>query len=143
MESGAPAPTAHSTQTAEVVFTQLQGTVAIGDYSLATTVGELMHGARASGTDTSMVERIEVQLGPPRDHLLTTEEQNLIGGAIMLIYEKRLMAKVGQFTPKEAHDESENVRNGIFNFMHSFSSADLAAMSLYAQRHSDEPAPMS
>eukprot|EP00435_Cladocopium_sp_Y103_P063042 s153_g24.t1 len=116
------------------------GTVAIGDYSLATTLGELMPGARASGTDTSTVERIEVQLGPPRDHLLTTQEQNHIGGAIMQIYEGRLMAKVGQLTPKEAREESEYAMNGIFNFMHSFNAADLLAMSSYAQLHCDEPA---
>eukprot|EP00435_Cladocopium_sp_Y103_P013470 s3615_g3.t1 len=143
MDAGTTGATESSAQTTEVVVTQLQGAVAIRDYSLATTLGELVRNARSSATNTTVVERIEVQLGPPRDQLLTTEEQNLLGGAIMQIYEERLMAKGENLTPQEVREQSASVREGVYNFMNSFTSKELVELSRFAQFQDEEPAPMS
>eukprot|EP00435_Cladocopium_sp_Y103_P037131 s455_g9.t1 len=142
MDGEATGAAGSSTQTTEVVVTQLRGAVAVRDYSLATTLGELVRNARISATNTTVVERIEVQLGPS-DHLLTTEEQNLLGSAIMQIYEERLMAKGDHLTTQEVREQSESVREGVYNFMNSFTAKELVEMSQYAQLQDEEPAPMS
>eukprot|EP00435_Cladocopium_sp_Y103_P060777 s1436_g22.t1 len=143
METAAAGANCGNVQTTEVVVTQLQAAVPIKDYSLATTLGELVSKARSSAANTAVIERIEVQLGPPEDPLLTIEEQNLLGGAIMQIYEERLMAKGENLTTQEVRDQSANVREGVYNFMNSFTIQELVEKSRFAHLLEEEPAPMS
>eukprot|EP00435_Cladocopium_sp_Y103_P004746 s5569_g1.t1 len=129
-------------QSTEVVVTQRQAVLPVKEYSLTTTLGELVSQARSSATNTTVIERIEVQLGPPEDPLLTLEEQNLLGGVIMQIYEERLMEKGENLTVQEIRDQSANVREGVYNFVNSFTIQELIEKSRFAHLLDEEPAPM-
>eukprot|EP00435_Cladocopium_sp_Y103_P048080 s723_g14.t1 len=92
-----------------VVITQRQMVVPVKGYRLTTTLGELVSQTRSTSTNSTVIERIELQLGPPEDLLLTVEEQNLLGSAIMQIYEERLMAKGEDLPVQEVRDQSAKV----------------------------------
>eukprot|EP00435_Cladocopium_sp_Y103_P075163 s19_g54.t1 len=130
-------------QTAKVVITQPQPAATTHSYSLATTLGELVNRARSSAAGTAVIEKIEVQLSPPKDPLLTTDEQNLLGGVIMQIYEERLVASGENLAVQEVHDQSVKVREGILQFLNSFTAKELVEMSQFAHFQEEEPAPMS
>eukprot|EP00435_Cladocopium_sp_Y103_P026629 s4538_g6.t1 len=93
-------------QGVKVAITQLQPAAPTQSYRLDTTLGELVNRASNSAAGAAVIEKIEVQLSPPKDPLLTTEEQNLLGGAIMQIYEERLMAKGENLAVQEVRDQS-------------------------------------
>eukprot|EP00435_Cladocopium_sp_Y103_P005174 s1755_g1.t1 len=142
METTTAGSTGGDAQSTEVVVTQRQAVLPVKDYSLTTTLGELVSQARSSATNTTVIERIEVQLGPPEDPLVTLEEQNLLGGVIMQIYEERLMEKES-LTVQEIRDQSANVREGVYNFVNSFTIQELIEKSRFAHLLDEEPAPMS
>eukprot|EP00435_Cladocopium_sp_Y103_P075274 s23_g55.t1 len=126
MDMAAVGATGSTVQTTKVVITQLQLAAPAQSYSLATTLGELVNRAGSSAAGAAVIEKIEV-----------------LGGAIMQIYEERLMAKGENLAVQEVHDQSVKVRDGIFQFLNSFTAKELVEMSQFAHFQEEEPAPMS
>eukprot|EP00435_Cladocopium_sp_Y103_P028677 s3181_g7.t1 len=143
MDAAAAGASGSNAPPTEIVTTQLQQATSIRGLSLATSLGELtrMIGHRAASTAT--IDRIELHLGPAIDQLLTIDEQNILGGAIMQIYEERLMYKGEDLTLQEVREQSARVREGVYDFMNSFTPNDLVEKSRFAHLQDDEPSPMS